>query len=200
VTDIAQKDKNEAKWTKPGMGIERVQEIKAEEKHIEREQVAHLAIQKEREEQAAQSFTPYWNFPIIDDDDDEHTIQYSMGDEHLDTILDTKSNGVIKSSVEDLVPILSESEGIFNMCDVPSCDKKHFDAESDLRESLLIRDTSLGTSILSEASPPDSEIVSLEAVRVFDPVDCPDFEGSRARCFVHRSLALQILSMLILGI
>ncbi|GJS97831.1 retrovirus-related pol polyprotein from transposon TNT 1-94 [Tanacetum coccineum] len=30
VTDIAQKDKNEAKWTKPGMGIERVQEIKAE--------------------------------------------------------------------------------------------------------------------------------------------------------------------------
>ncbi|GJY41685.1 reverse transcriptase domain-containing protein [Tanacetum coccineum] len=30
--------------------------------------------------------------------------------------------------------------------------------------------------------------------------DCPDFEGSRARCFVHRSLALQILSMLILGI
>ncbi|GJW81773.1 reverse transcriptase domain-containing protein [Tanacetum coccineum] len=31
-------------------------------------------------------------------------------------------------------------------------------------------------------------------------LDCPDFEGSRARCFVHRSLALQILSMLILGI
>ncbi|GKD91751.1 hypothetical protein Tco_1367258 [Tanacetum coccineum] len=30
--------------------------------------------------------------------------------------------------------------------------------------------------------------------------DCPDFEDSRARCFVHRSLALQILSMLILGI
>ncbi|GKC65162.1 reverse transcriptase domain-containing protein [Tanacetum coccineum] len=30
--------------------------------------------------------------------------------------------------------------------------------------------------------------------------DCPDFEGSRAWCFVHRSLALQILSMLILGI
>ncbi|GJY87544.1 hypothetical protein Tco_0502172 [Tanacetum coccineum] len=30
--------------------------------------------------------------------------------------------------------------------------------------------------------------------------DCPDFEGSRARCFVHRSLALQILIMLILGI
>ncbi|GJR78521.1 hypothetical protein Tco_0149306 [Tanacetum coccineum] len=26
--------------------------------------------------------------------------------------------------------------------------------------------------------------------------DCPDFEGSRARCFVHRSLALQSLACL----
>ncbi|GJU04994.1 hypothetical protein Tco_1121424, partial [Tanacetum coccineum] len=66
----------------------------------------------------------------------------SMGDEHLDTILETESDEVIKSSVEDLVPIPSESEGIFNnMCDVPSCDKKHFDTESDLMESLLNRDT-----------------------------------------------------------
>ncbi|GJT25001.1 hypothetical protein Tco_0894938 [Tanacetum coccineum] len=38
--------------------------------------------------------------------------------------------------------MFKESEGIFdNMCDVPSCDKKHFDAESDLMESLLNRDT-----------------------------------------------------------
>ncbi|GKE82891.1 hypothetical protein Tco_1552891, partial [Tanacetum coccineum] len=29
------------------------------------------------------------------------------------------------------------------MCDVPSCDKKHFDAGSDLRESLLNHDTSI---------------------------------------------------------
>ncbi|GKD31078.1 hypothetical protein Tco_1241856, partial [Tanacetum coccineum] len=44
----------------------------------------------------------------------------SMGDEHLDIILATKSDEVIKSSVEDLVPIPSESEGIpDNMCDVP---------------------------------------------------------------------------------
>nr|GFA32537.1 hypothetical protein [Tanacetum cinerariifolium] len=35
-----------------------------------------------------------------------------MGDEHLDTISATESDEVIKSSVEDLVPILSESEGI----------------------------------------------------------------------------------------
>ncbi|GJS29767.1 hypothetical protein Tco_0490387 [Tanacetum coccineum] len=67
-----------------------------------------------------------------------------MGDEHIDTIPETESDEVIKSSVEDLVPIPSESEGIFdNMCDVPSCDKKYFDAESDLKESLLNRDTSI---------------------------------------------------------
>ncbi|GJS95157.1 hypothetical protein Tco_0802125 [Tanacetum coccineum] len=32
------------------------------------------AVRKEKEEQAA--FTPYWKFPIFDDDDDEYTIQY----------------------------------------------------------------------------------------------------------------------------
>ncbi|GJW46696.1 hypothetical protein Tco_0078342 [Tanacetum coccineum] len=103
--------------------------------------------------------TPSWNRPIVyyddDDDDEKYTIaitpdlstekpdnSLSMGDEHLDTIPETESDEVIKSSVENLVPILSESEGIFNnMCDVPFCDKNHFDAESDLMESLLNRDT-----------------------------------------------------------
>ncbi|GKA38560.1 hypothetical protein Tco_0731111 [Tanacetum coccineum] len=139
-----------------------------EEKRIEREQAANLAVQKEQEEQAAQSFTPYWNFPIIDNDDEEYTIQYreylersskaitpdlpteepdnslSMGDEHLNTIPETESDEVIKYSVKNLVPIPSESEGIFdNMCDVPSCDKKHFDAESDLMESSINQETSI---------------------------------------------------------
>nr|GFC22157.1 hypothetical protein [Tanacetum cinerariifolium] len=42
-----------------------------------------------------------------------------MGDEHLDTIPATRSDEVIKSSVENLVPIPSESEGIpEHMCDV----------------------------------------------------------------------------------
>nr|GEV61288.1 retrovirus-related Pol polyprotein from transposon TNT 1-94 [Tanacetum cinerariifolium] len=44
----------------------------------------------------------------------------SMGDEHLDTIPATESNEFIKSSVENLIPIPSESEGIpEHMCDVP---------------------------------------------------------------------------------
>ncbi|GJX21854.1 hypothetical protein Tco_0226299 [Tanacetum coccineum] len=45
-----------------------------------------------------------------------------MEDEHLDTIPVTESDEVIKSSVENLVPIPSESEGIpDSVCDVPLC-------------------------------------------------------------------------------
>nr|GFA41381.1 hypothetical protein [Tanacetum cinerariifolium] len=44
----------------------------------------------------------------------------SMGDEHLDTIPATESDEFIKSGVEDLIPIPSESEGIpEHVCDVP---------------------------------------------------------------------------------
>nr|GFA07909.1 hypothetical protein [Tanacetum cinerariifolium] len=48
-----------------------------------------------------------------------------MRDEDLSTILEKESNEFIKSSVEDLVPILSESEDTFDSdkeCDLPFCD------------------------------------------------------------------------------
>nr|GEV60205.1 hypothetical protein [Tanacetum cinerariifolium] len=44
-----------------------------------------------------------------------------IGDEHLDNISETESNEFIKSSVENLVPSLSESEDECE-CDVPACD------------------------------------------------------------------------------
>ncbi|GJR66771.1 hypothetical protein Tco_0012836 [Tanacetum coccineum] len=97
------------------------------------------AIQKKEEEkriaeeQAAKDRS--WKIPICYDDDEDNTIaitpvspieepdnSLSMGDEHLDTIPETESDEVIKSSVENLVPIPSESEGIPDkMCDVPLC-------------------------------------------------------------------------------
>ncbi|GKF10505.1 hypothetical protein Tco_0048431 [Tanacetum coccineum] len=49
-----------------------------------------------------------------------------MGDEHLDTIPEKESDELIKSSVENLVPIPSESEDFFDNeseCDVPECDE-----------------------------------------------------------------------------
>ncbi|GJU74758.1 hypothetical protein Tco_1266163 [Tanacetum coccineum] len=51
---------------------------------------------------------------------------------------------VTKSSVKDLVPIPSESKGIFDdICDVPFCDNDHFDAKFRLIDSLLSRDISI---------------------------------------------------------
>nr|GFC89724.1 hypothetical protein [Tanacetum cinerariifolium] len=44
----------------------------------------------------------------------------SIEDEHLDTIMATESDELIKSCVENLVPNPSESEGE-NGCNVPSC-------------------------------------------------------------------------------
>ncbi|GKC18294.1 hypothetical protein Tco_1020444 [Tanacetum coccineum] len=68
----------------------------------------------------------------------------NMGDEHLDTIPATESDEVIKSSVENLVPIPSEFEGIFDdTSDVPNCDNNRVNVESDLVESLINRDTSI---------------------------------------------------------
>nr|GEZ76040.1 hypothetical protein [Tanacetum cinerariifolium] len=81
------------------------------------------------EEQAANA--RYWKIPACyDDDDDNYTIaitykepdnSLSMRDEHLDTILATESDEFIKSSVENFVSNLSESEGD-NECDVPACE------------------------------------------------------------------------------
>ncbi|GJU21096.1 hypothetical protein Tco_1154438 [Tanacetum coccineum] len=68
----------------------------------------------------------------------------NMGDEHLDTIPATESDEVIKSSVENLVPIPSEFEGISDdTCDVPNCDNNCVNVESDFVESLINRDTSI---------------------------------------------------------
>nr|GEV48391.1 hypothetical protein [Tanacetum cinerariifolium] len=136
-----------------------------------------------------------WNYPTFYDDDDEYSIQYReylenssnaiapeepdnsriIGDEHLSTILETKSDEVIKSSVEDLVPIPSESEGISDdTCDVPFCDNSHpldvlndhFDIFSNFNDDCTLSDDDSFEDIdYVEASPPDSELVSLEEVK-----------------------------------
>ncbi|GJZ30706.1 hypothetical protein Tco_0575753 [Tanacetum coccineum] len=145
---------------------------------------------QQRQEQVVNldTYTPeplqYQKIPICyDDDDDEYSFatqeyikKFSsaitpdlpksdsliMEDEHLDTILETESDELIKSSVEDLVNTPSESDGISeDECDLPVCDdsypKKdevlddiisipprngndHFNAESSPIESVLNRD------------------------------------------------------------
>nr|GFB17997.1 hypothetical protein [Tanacetum cinerariifolium] len=117
--------------------------------------------------------------PILSTEEPDNSL--SMGDEYLDTISETKSDELIKSSVENLVPILSESEGIpDNMCDVPFRDNSpsldiskdqfedFFDSNDD---STSIDDDSFFIDDIEyvEASPPDSELVSLELVEIVIP-------------------------------
>nr|GFA44553.1 hypothetical protein [Tanacetum cinerariifolium] len=100
-----------------------------------------------------------------------------MGDEHLDTIPATKSDEVIKSSVEDLVPIPSESKGIPDtMCDVhfvnnptPLEAKDHFEIALNSNDDISSNDDdSLYKENIEcvEASPYDSKLVSLEAAEI----------------------------------
>ncbi|GKC43909.1 hypothetical protein Tco_1061631, partial [Tanacetum coccineum] len=107
---------------------------------------------------------PSWNRPIFyNDDDEEYTIIYRkpkaitpvlptresedsliMGDEHLDTIPEKESDELIKSSVENLVPIPSGFEDFFDNeseCDMPVCDdfttfsNPLFDSNDDFNSS-----------------------------------------------------------------
>ncbi|GJY36935.1 hypothetical protein Tco_0422313 [Tanacetum coccineum] len=102
----------------------------------------------------------------------------SMGDEHLDTVPETKSDEVIKSSVEDRVPIPSESEGIpEKMCDVPLYENttplnalnEHSEivVDSNNDSTSSNDDSPYGEDIdYVDVSPPDAEIVSLEVVEI----------------------------------
>ncbi|GJW39447.1 reverse transcriptase domain-containing protein [Tanacetum coccineum] len=94
-------------------------------KHAQSEEVQELLnklledVQNISEELAEFINSPSWSHPTFYlDDDEEYTIaitpglsteepeySLSMGDEHLDTIPATESDKVIKSSVENLVPI-----------------------------------------------------------------------------------------------
>ncbi|GJW97092.1 hypothetical protein Tco_0178900 [Tanacetum coccineum] len=98
------------------------------EKRIESEQAANQAVQEE----SSKAITP--DLPTVEPDN-----TLSIGDEHLNTIPETK-----KSSVENLVSISSAFKGISDdICDVSSCDNDHFDAEFGLINSLLSRDISI---------------------------------------------------------
>ncbi|GKD49334.1 hypothetical protein Tco_1278310 [Tanacetum coccineum] len=103
-----------------------------------------------------------------------------MGDEHLETIPEKESDKLIKSSVENLVPIPSESEDFSDNeseCDVPECDETSltfttfsnplFDSNDDYTssndESLSDEDVPIENfKIYSNPLFDDEEIISLK--------------------------------------
>ncbi|GKA11708.1 hypothetical protein Tco_0691254 [Tanacetum coccineum] len=86
--------------------------------------------------------------PVVSTEEPDNFL--SMGDEHLDTILATESDELIKSSVEDLVPIPNQFE--------------EFSDSND--DSTSIDDDSFSIDDIDyvDASPPESELISLEVV------------------------------------
>nr|GEU60807.1 hypothetical protein [Tanacetum cinerariifolium] len=158
---------NERKENFNGMSIE----INKKKKLQQLEQVANLSTYP------SQHFNSFCYDDDDDDDDEDYTIaitpdfpnrdSLSMGDVHLSTIPETKSNEFIKSSVKNLVQNPSESEDECK-CDVPDCDDSQmtifltfsnslFDdstssddesshEESYLLESLLNRDSLMASS------------------------------------------------------
>ncbi|GKE30675.1 hypothetical protein Tco_1446059 [Tanacetum coccineum] len=212
-----------------------------------------------------------------------------MGDDHLSTIPEKESDEFIKSSVEDFVPIPSESKDTSESdsdCDLPSCDdfspinvyeeksvtfsNPLFDSNDDFTssddESLSdedvpkdnvkiysnplfefddeyifsdvnplfdevlenIENMDISTDIENGYHDSEGDIIYLESLLINDTIpnlppevfldhdpknlkdepdnedlksmDCPNFEDSHARDFVHRSLDLQSFTCLFMGI
>nr|GEX45560.1 hypothetical protein [Tanacetum cinerariifolium] len=105
-----------------------------------------------------------------------------MGDEHLDTIPATKSDEVIKYSVENHVPIPSEFKGIPDtLCDVHLVNNPTLLEAKDQFEIVINSNNDYSSSDddslyyenieYVEASPHDSEFVSLEVEKIVIPED-----------------------------
>nr|GEX84450.1 hypothetical protein [Tanacetum cinerariifolium] len=110
--------------------------------------------------------------PVLPTEEPEYS--FSMGYEHLSTTSETESDEVIKSSVEKLVPILSEYEVTSDNekeCDVPVCEdsstfdvcEDHFEIFSDSNNDDISSDDDAFDDIeYVKASLLDSELISLE--------------------------------------
>nr|GFC12611.1 hypothetical protein [Tanacetum cinerariifolium] len=170
-----------------GMSIE----IRKKEKLLQQEQWAYLSTHPsirlhsfcfdddddDDDEEYTSAITP--DEPVLSIEEPDNSL--SMGDEHLDTILATESDEFIKSGVETLIPISSESEGIpEHMCDVPSHDNsppldvskdqiKDFSEPNEEFSSIDDDSFSINTIDYVEASLPDSELVSSEVMEIVIP-------------------------------
>nr|GFB60614.1 hypothetical protein [Tanacetum cinerariifolium] len=163
-------------------------EIRKKEKLLQQEQWAYLSTHPlkrltsfcyddDDDEDYTSLITP--DEPILSTEEPDNSL--SMGDEHLDTIPTKESDEFIKSGVETLIPIPSESEGIpEHVCDVPSYDnslpldvlKDQIEDFSEFNEEFSSTDDdsfSFNKIDYVEASPPNSELVSSEVMKIVIP-------------------------------
>nr|GEY88507.1 hypothetical protein [Tanacetum cinerariifolium] len=131
-------------------------EIRKKEKLQQLEQWAYLSTHPSKrfnsfcydDEDYTTAVTP--SLPIEEPDN-----SLNMGDEHLDTILATKSDEFIQSSVENLIPIPNQFED--------------FSESNDEFSSPDDDSFSIDNIDYVEASPPDSELVSSEVMEIVNP-------------------------------
>nr|GFB74978.1 hypothetical protein [Tanacetum cinerariifolium] len=156
------------------------------EKLLQEEQWAYLSTHPSKrlhsfcfddDEDYTSAITP--DEPILSTEEPNNSL--SIGDEHLDIIPATESNEFIKSGVENLIPILSESEGIpEHVCDVPFHDNSSpLDVSKDQiedfsesnKEFFSVDDDSFSIDDIDyvEASPLDPELVSSEVMKIVIP-------------------------------
>nr|GEU80035.1 hypothetical protein [Tanacetum cinerariifolium] len=153
---------------------------KQEEKWIEEEQAANAR---------------YWKIPACCDDDDDYNSaitpnepidSLSMRDEHLNTIPAMESDEFIKSCVENLVqnpkkifsnPLFEEE--IISM----KIDPHHFNAESDLIESLLNHDS----SIIPSSSKIDSLLDEFTDIRLIERLLYDNSSPRKPKEFVFKN-------------
>nr|GFC12218.1 hypothetical protein [Tanacetum cinerariifolium] len=112
--------------------------------------------------------------PILSTKEPEYSP--SMGYEHSNTTPETKSDELIKSGVEELVPILSENEVTLEdkrECDLPVCenspicnDHSNIFSDSNNDDDISVDDDDFEDVEYVEASLSDPEIVSIEEEKV----------------------------------
>nr|GFB08563.1 hypothetical protein [Tanacetum cinerariifolium] len=124
-------------------------------------------LQNIHEELAEYIISPGWNRPAFYDDDNvDYTIaikpvlyteepdnSLSMGDEHFNTISATESDKVIKSSVEDLVPIPSDDDDSLYNENIEYVEASHHNSELvslEVAEIVIPEDEEIEDDILRE--------------------------------------------------
>nr|GEX50585.1 hypothetical protein [Tanacetum cinerariifolium] len=145
-----------------GMSIK----IRKKEKLLQQEQWAYLSTHPSKrlhsfcfdddDEDYTSAITP--DEPVLSTEELDSSL--SMGDEHLDTISATESDEVIKSSVQNLIPILNQIEDFSESNEeISSTDDDSF---------------SIDNIDYVEASPPDPELVSSEVMDIVIPEEFAD--------------------------
>nr|GEX59753.1 hypothetical protein [Tanacetum cinerariifolium] len=144
--------------------------------------------------------------PILSTEEPEYSA--SMGYENPNTTPETKSDEIIKSGVEELVPILSENEVTLEdtrECDMPVCENSlvcnnhyeiFFDSKND--DDISNDDDDFEDVEYVEASLFDPEIVSVEEENVVyqeeEEIDLEDI--SQIQDVVHREKLLSVTRLI----